>query len=209
MTLDIDETGKVNYCACTIKDGKLVIVFNPKNIGVNISDALGRDSLSQALNAASVAAGDKLSFMAKDSIRKEWEPKVEGIQEKYEMYLGKKLKMEPNFEENYVKCKEESEKKKTQIQDGWERSFGYIIKSYFEGLQFQLDWQKFEDDEMMQEGFFDAVDKETVSLRLVDKLKKSNYCDCVIEDGVLYIQALPSSFGSNVNDACKPLSSLL
>ena len=43
-------------------------------------------------------------------------------------------------------------------------------------------------DEMLSEGFQEAVSKNEVVFRIIDKLKYDNYCECVIEDGILYLQ---------------------
>jgi hypothetical protein len=41
---------------------------------------------------------------------------------------------------------------------------------------------------MLQEGFFDVVSKAEIALRTVGALKKGNYNESVVEDGVLYLQ---------------------
>lgn len=41
---------------------------------------------------------------------------------------------------------------------------------------------------MLQEGFFDVVSKAEIALRTVSVLKKGNYNESVVEDGVLYLQ---------------------
>jgi hypothetical protein len=42
--------------------------------------------------------------------------------------------------------------------------------------------------EMLREGFLEEVSKSTMTFRIVEKLAKGSYCECVLEDGVCYIQ---------------------
>ncbi|RYO84974.1 hypothetical protein DL766_008381 [Monosporascus sp. MC13-8B] len=64
----------------------------------------------------------------------------------------------------------------------------------------QLKWQKSEDDELLQEGFYEAVSKGEIIFRIVDKLVKRLYSEPMIEDRVLYLQitlpAVPSLSGN-------------
>jgi hypothetical protein len=63
------------------------------------------------------------------------------------------------------------------------------IKEYFDGLADWLENNRSGKDDMLQEGFNSAVEYGQISFRLVDQsTMKCSYNDCVIEDGVLYLQ---------------------
>lgn len=171
-----------------MKDGKLRILIAPKGLGTNSNSALNEGNLKKALNDASVSAGNKLSFAAEEGLTKYWYPNSADIEGKISTILGKPVKLDPRLEENFAALKAESEKPGSPLIKHWEGSFGNIVHSYFSLLVGQLEFQKFRGDEMLQEGFFDAVSKATIALRIVDKLNKSNYCESAIEDGVLYLQ---------------------
>lgn len=91
--------------------------------------------------------------------------------------------------ENYAALKSESERPGTTLIKHWENNFGNAVHGYFNGLVSQLESQKFPGGDMLQEGFFDVVSKAEIALRTVSALKKGNYNESVIEDGVLYLQA--------------------
>lgn len=190
LTIEIDPTASFQYCASDIKDGKLRIVVAPKGLGTNVNSALNDDNLKKALNEASVSAGDNLSYAAEEGLRKYWYPKKDEIEAKATGILGQPVKLNPRLEENYAALKAESEKADTKLIKHWEANFGNSIYGYFNGLVFQLEAQKFKGDEMLQEGLFDAVSKAEIALRTVDNLTKGNYCESVIEDGILYLQVI-------------------
>ena len=48
------------------------------------------------------------------------------------------------------------------MREDWDRTLGPATYDYFSGFVSQLEWQKFADDDMMQEGFKDVIDKERV-----------------------------------------------
>ena len=68
------------------------------------------------------------------------------------------------------------------------REWGGTFVSYFEGAEYILKYQKFGEDDMLQEGFNEAVEKGEIAIRIVDKLNAGSYNESVIEDGVLYLQ---------------------
>lgn len=80
-----------------------------------------------------------------------------------------------------------------------------MAREYFDGFVSQLNWQKFEDDDMLQEGFKEAVDKNEVALRIVDKLQQGSYCEAVVEDGILWLQSTPTRWGTNISNAAENL----
>lgn len=202
MTIDLDDAKRFSYCGVDVYEGKLRILFAPGNLGVNIDDALNRDALLRALNDAPPPASDDsaaatLSFAARSDIRKEYEPRAEEIRAQIAEALEKPdIKLTPNFEDTFAKLREESKAKKTEIRGDWDGVLGSFTRLYFEGFASQLRYQKFDEDDMLREGFHEVVEKGEVAFRIVDKLKYESYCECEIEDGVLYLQVrmTPLSF---------------
>jgi hypothetical protein len=206
--MDIDESKKVRYCGVDIHEGALRILFEEKNLAVNIDNALETAKLVNALNEAPAPEGDskKMSVVSRMAIRDEYEPKIEEYRQKAAELVGKEdLKFNPNFEETFEKLKAESQVKKTELRKDWEDAIGRITFEYFVGLADQLRWQKFEDDDLLQEGFQEAVSKNEVVFRIVDKLIASSYCEVVVEDGILYIQSLAKTWGTNCGNAAEKL----
>lgn len=72
--------------------------------------------------------------------------------------------------------------------DSWKGSFGTVHLAYFKGLKYQLGYQGFKDDEMLQEGLAEAIPSKTFKIRIVPKLTKGSYHQVVFEDGVAYLQ---------------------
>lgn len=208
LTMDVDTSAKpVSYCGRQIVDGKLTIIFNANAIGTNSYDALELNGLLAALNAAPNSEKNGLSFAARTAIREDYTPKIGEVQDKINRLLGKEgaMKLEPRFEDAYEKLKAESQVKKTELRDDWERSLGSYVFSYFESVASRLEYEKFEDDDMMQEGFLEAVENGVVAFRIVDKLKYGSYCEVVIEDGVLFVQTTTKTWGSNAYYAAEKL----
>ncbi|KAM0812051.1 hypothetical protein AB5N19_14368 [Seiridium cardinale] len=184
ITMDVDDAKRFNYGGVDVHEGNLRILFAPDNLGVNIDYACEKETLQRALNEAPPAEGssEPLSFATRTGIRQDYDPKIEEIREKIANLIAKSdIKLNPNFKETFfAKLKEESQIKK----DRAPRRLG--------------EWQKFEDDDLLQEGFNEAVDKGEITLRIVDKLKEGSYGECEVEDGVLYLQCTPKTWGTNV-----------
>jgi hypothetical protein len=191
LTMDVDLDKKFSYCGCVVDDRKLVIIFNRDNLGCNSSEALSTKHLLQALNEAPPAEGNtsKISHAARTGIRQEYEPKIEDVRAKIAKMLDKpNFKLEPNWDDTFAKLSAERKRKGNSLDAEWETRLGYYAQSYFEGLEWQMKSQKFDEDDMLQEGFNEAVDKAQVTFRIVDKLKYGSYGEVVVEDGILYIQ---------------------
>jgi hypothetical protein len=192
--LEADERDKkkvCNYTAVVIKDGVLTLLFNPKKLGTNTGDSL--DYLLDALNEASQVPADKadastvLSSGTRLGISKDYTPHIEEVEEKIREITGnEKFILDPNFEEVYTAIRPVASKER----DDWERRMGATTLEYLKGAIYKMEYLKIGTDDMLQEGFNEAVDKGKIVLRVVPKFttKQSNYNECVIEDGVLYIQ---------------------
>lgn len=206
--MDVDTDAKpVSYCGPKIVDGKVVIVFNENELGTNAYEALELKSLLKTLNEAPGSERDGLSFAARTSIREDYTPNVAELLEKVGKQLGKEgaVKFEPGFEEAYAKLKAESQVKKTGLSKDWEGQMGSFIHSYFESVPSHMAWKNFEDDDLLQEGFLEEVSKGVIAFRIVDKLKYDSYCEVVLEDGTLFVQTTPQTWGSNTSDAAQKL----
>ncbi|KAI0381100.1 hypothetical protein F5Y04DRAFT_255746 [Hypomontagnella monticulosa] len=209
LTIDLDDAKRFSYCGADIHEGKLRILFAPGHLGTNIDDALNREVLLKALNEAPApSSGDAvtLSFAARSDIRKEWESKAEEIRAQIAQILDKPdIKINPNFEDTFAKLQEESKSGKGDIRSDWETVLGNFTRLYWEGLANQLKYQKFHEDDLLREGFHEAVETGEITFRIVDKLKYYSYCECEIEGGVLYIQCTPKTWGVNIDDAAQGL----
>lgn len=160
----------------------------PNYLGTNCGDALSE--LPIALNNAEQPAGPDgkppvLGALARLSIAQEYDTEIAQLQAKFDKVLNTPLKLNPNWEANYAKLK--SSKKDSGT---WEKRFGAAAKNYFDGCHNQLTYHKFGEDEMLQEGLLEALEKKEITIRVVDKLTdaKNTYNGCAIEDGVLYIE---------------------
>ncbi|KAI0880933.1 uncharacterized protein GGS22DRAFT_192770 [Annulohypoxylon maeteangense] len=208
ITMDLDDANRVTYCGADVHEGKLRILFAPSRLGTNIDDALSREVLLKALNEAPAPESDgavTLSFAARKGIRDEYENRAEEIRSQIGKILEKPdIKLTPNFEDTFTKLQQES-KADSGFRSDWESILGSFTLFYWEGLINQLKSQKFDQDDLLREGFHEAVEKGEIAFRIVEKLKYSSYCECDIEDGVLYLQCTSKTWGSNIDDAAQGL----
>ena len=100
-------------------------------------------------------------------------------------------------------------KKDIQWQKDWRARIGEWTIRYFEACRDYLLEAGFDDDEMLREGFKDAVENNEIQLRVVDKLVKGTYNEVVIENGVLVIQTLPKWWATNHRDPIRSLVDML
>ncbi|KPM38497.1 hypothetical protein AK830_g8051 [Neonectria ditissima] len=203
ITMDFDEEKTFNYCGCKVTpEGELAIVFASGNLGSNISNALEKSNLTQALNSAPPTS-KPMNHSARVSIFEDYEPKIGAVQEKLNTILGKEIPFVPNFEDVYTKLS-----KSTDVRDDYPTNLGSFVLKYFEAFNDYLTYEKFDSDDMLQEGLVEAIENNAVHFRIVDKLSRS-YNETVIEDGIVYLQTNPANFGTNINDICSGLIDLL
>ncbi len=62
---------------------------------------------------------------------------------------------------------------------------------------------------MLQEGFKEAVETSEISLRIVNKLVKGSYYECVIERGVCYTQTTPKYYTTNIRKTVADIMNFL
>ncbi|KAK0657020.1 hypothetical protein B0T16DRAFT_50502 [Cercophora newfieldiana] len=212
LTLDADESepSRFSYSGADVAEGKLRMLFNPKSLGVNIDYSLQEANLFAALNGAPTEK--PISFQARLSIRSDYEPTIAATQHQLAEILGKsddEIKITPNFEDTFAKLAAYKKTKGSDLRDDWETCLGSFTLKYLEGLVWQMKSQKFNDDEMLQEGFIEAVPSLEFVFRIVDKLKTGTYGEVEISDGKLYIQAPAERWGTNVDYIAEKLIDLL
>lgn len=210
LTMDVDEAGKNTYNGCEVQEGgRLAILFNPKNFGVNVNQSMEEDKVLAALNSAppppGAEDGPKLSLIARTSVRTEYDEKIEPIRAKIAKLLARDdIKLEPNFETIFATLSAPENASKVD-KDNYERQLGFFIREYFDGVAYHMDSQKFGSDEMLQEGFNEAVEKGVIAFRIVDKLSYASYCEVVVEDGTLFVQTTLDRYGVNTNHAAEKI----
>ncbi|KAH6952765.1 hypothetical protein DER45DRAFT_647449 [Fusarium avenaceum] len=203
LTIDVDEKNTVYYCGAKVSSqGELVILFKAGDLGTNTSNALDSNNLSKALNEAP-STTRPMSYVARASIRNDYESNIKDVQEKLNKILGQDITIVPNFEANFEKLKS-----KAGTDSNWEDNFGNFHYLYFDALVSQLQYDKFGEDDMLQEALLEVMEKRAVHFRIVDQTKKS-YNETVIEDGILYLQAPPAEFGTNISHVANDLMNML
>ncbi|KAK7992054.1 hypothetical protein PG996_012931 [Apiospora saccharicola] len=210
LTMDVDEAKRFTYGGVDVDErGALRLLFAPDNLGCNIDYCMERDTLQKALNNAPAAPGASeggISFATRTGIRQDYDPKIEAIRSKVaELLAWPEIKLNPNWEQVFAALKAESQVKKTELREDWQAYMGAMAISYFDGLQSQIQWQKFEDDDLLQEGFRDVVTSGEIKFRIVEKLKEDSYSECEIEDGVLYLQSTAKTWGTNTSYTAQKL----
>lgn len=206
MTLEQTTNPKISYSGCEINGGMLRLVFSGRNLGANISSVC--DELDTAVNDAGVSAnpsgGAALDFNAKHGIKKDYEPRIGDVQAKLQSILGlPMLELHPNFERNFaaIAAYLATAKDSPTYSREWQKRLGSSTLMYFEDLVPALEGQGFATDDMLQEGYQDVADKNEIGLRIVDKLQKATFNECVFENGVMYMQTTPQYWTANIGDA--------
>jgi hypothetical protein len=208
LTMDADdsEPKRFSYCGVDVDEGKLRLLFRPDNLGTNIDHACQQDQLFPALNNAKRGDDKPMNFIVRTFIRDEYDPNVEALRKKIGALTERPdIKLNPNFEETFSKLQAAAKTKGSDVRDDWEQNLGGFTLKYFEGFEWQLKNHKFADDEMVREGFNEAVEKGEVAFRIVDKLAYGSYAEVVIEDGVCYLQTLAEKWGTNIDYAAEKL----
>ena len=177
------DTTKHSYGGLDVKDGALRVVFAEKELGSNVSDS--SEKIAEALKEAPPAPGaSAFNIEARNSVRNKYDPKIEDVRSSIAALVNMPhLKLNPNFEHNASMLAKHPDKNKS-----WDSQIGAATLEYFSGVEGQLQRAGFKGDEMLQEGFQEAVDKGEICFRIVDKLTKGTYNEVIIDNGVLYVQ---------------------
>jgi len=184
LTLAVNEIGDdAPAIDAEVKDGVFRILFSHTRFG--LWQSYLTDHFLKAIEAA---PREGFSLVAKHSIEEDYLPDAEDLAKEFAEILAFDVILDPNFEENYAILNTKEDK-------SWQSTFGQATLAYFqEGLKPEL--QKFKDDEMLQEGFAEAIPSKTIRVRAVKELKSGETNGPVIEEGVLYLQANIDRWGS-------------
>ncbi|KAK3382723.1 hypothetical protein B0T24DRAFT_602357 [Lasiosphaeria ovina] len=207
LTLELEETTppRFSYGGCDVSaDGKLRVLFVDGSLGTNIDYACQEESLFKALNTAPTAAavGKPLSFVARNGIRNDYDAQIGATRAEIAELLGKTadaVTLTPGFEAAFAALEAAAAKKGSDVRDDWQQNLGGFAAKYFAALAYQMKYLKVGEDELVQEGFLEAVSTNEVAFRIVEKLKYDSYCEVDIEDGVLYLQTTAERWGSNID----------
>jgi hypothetical protein len=207
MTLDLEETSppRFSYGGCDVQDGKLRLLFVESNLGTNIDYCCQEDSLTKALNAAP-SNGAPLSYVVRTAIRTDYDPKIGAVRAQIASLLGKPedaVTLNPNFEASFAKLTASAGS--SSVRDDWQTNLADFTFRYFDALAYQLKTLQVGEDELVREGVLEAVSTNEYAFRLVDALKYDSYCECDVEDGVLYLQCTPGNFGTNIDNVAQKL----
>jgi hypothetical protein len=158
-----------------------------------------------------------MSYLARSYIRSEWDAQIGETKSKVQKMLQRKdIVFDPNWEGNFAALTKQAGKRGADLgrfrgfEGSWEREFPDVMRKYFEGLRFNLEKLKFHEDEMLREGFNEAVETGRIAFRIVEEFEdNSDGYGAVIEDGVLYMQVLPDKWDGIPSDASRNILDLL
>jgi len=161
-------------------DGVLKLVFHPNNLGTNINDVAAE--LLTALSSAP-SKEEKLSFVARAAVKNDYDPKIGQVLEKARGLLqNNDFKFEVDFEGLGKALKGGKGGR-----DDWESNLGGFARGYLEGFVDVLEREGFGKDDMLREGFQEAVTENAIGVRVLESIKGS-YNEIVLEDGKAFIQ---------------------
>ncbi|RFU26760.1 hypothetical protein B7463_g9578, partial [Scytalidium lignicola] len=206
ITLQMFDSPKWNYCGCDItSEGVFQLLFKPAMLGTNIDDAAAE--IAKQLSAApQPASAPKLSYAARHSIKTDYTPKIEEVREQAASELqNPDIKFEPDFEELVEKLQD---KKWDRWSEDWQWNIGSGILKYFEAFVDVLKREKFGSDDMLQEGFAEAIDKGVIRFRIIPKLP-SGYNRSLIENGELILETDLDNWRVNIDQIATKLVDLL
>lgn len=169
------------YNGCKVEDGKLCMVFHPNYLGTNVDYVL--EKIADVVSEAPQPDGaPSLSFAARHSVAKDWDPAIGEVLEKARKALkNPELKFEPDFNAMGKMLKGGKD-----VRDDWERNLGNFTVKYYESFVDTLEREKFGEDEMLREGFEEGIPKGIVKMRIVEKM--DGYNGIVLDDGALVMQ---------------------
>ncbi|KUJ08125.1 uncharacterized protein LY89DRAFT_789356 [Mollisia scopiformis] len=199
---------KFSYCGSMVADGQLQLVFNPKQLGSNVSYVA--QDLDKALSEAPQPAGaSPLSYAARHSVKTDYDTKIADMTEKVKKILkNENFKFEPEFDDLGKALKGGK-----GVRDDWETNLGSFAKGYYDSFIDVLEREKFAEDELLREGLEEGAPAGVVKLRVVEKLAggsgANGYNEILIEDGKLVIQTTPANWGTNISYACEKLVDIL
>ncbi|KAJ6591467.1 hypothetical protein DFH09DRAFT_176053 [Mycena vulgaris] len=175
LTLAVNPLGdKGETITSEVKDGVYRILFRHDRLGYNQSWL--DDTMLPAIESA---PREGFSLSAKNSIENDYDGEIDEVRAEINTLVGAEVTLDPNFEEIYKALS-------TLKENDWQARIGATVLGYFKGIKYQLEYQGFKDDDMLQEGLQEVVETKTFKVRVVPKTKST--IETVIEDGVVYIQ---------------------
>lgn len=182
IIVHVDDNQKpTRHTACDVQDGVLRIIFNENAFAMFQSDGL--HELDKALDKASAANG-AVTFIARKSIEKDYEPEIGGVQKEIgEILAMPDIKLVPNFEENAKMLAAHSGK-------DWQPNFGRQTLAIFKQTAEGLKKAKFHEDDMLQEALGEALEKKEIQLKVVQKDKfktRESWSEVILQDGAVVL----------------------
>ncbi|OAR03015.1 hypothetical protein LLEC1_06071 [Akanthomyces lecanii] len=196
LIMDIDVDKKISYCGAGITpSGQLAILWQQGSLASNIDDVFNERKLTTALNEV---PSEGIGYETRLDIKQNYDADIGEVNTQNNTILKKDYTLEPGFEAAYAKL--------SGTKANFKENLGSFVYYYYNALAKTLVRQKFDSDDMLQEGFNEAVESGKIAFRIVDASKMTqSYGEVVIEDGVLYIQTSPDSYGSNIDDVADKL----
>ncbi|KAJ4159795.1 uncharacterized protein LMH87_007737 [Akanthomyces muscarius] len=196
LVMDIDVDNKISYCGAGItSSGQLAILWQEGNLASNIDDVFNEKKITTALNEV---PSEGMGYETRLDIKKNYEADIGEVNTQINTILKKDYTLEPGFEAAYAKL--------SGTKANFKENLGSFVYYYYNALAKALVRHKFDADDMLQEGFNEAVESGKIAFRIVDASQmKQSSSEVVIEDGVLYIQTSPDSYGSNIDNVADKL----
>lgn len=129
-------------------------MFKKEYLGTNVSEAAR--NLHLAVNAAGIAtagadASASLDFNAKQSIKQQFQPKIDEFESKAQKIMAMpSLKFKVDFPALFAKLAAHSA---DDLPRDWQQRIGQDALTYFEGFVNAIEYQMFAYDEMLQGDF--------------------------------------------------------
>ena len=218
ITLEPTFDDKVRYIDTDFLEGRWRLLFRDINFGINTQST--GENLDAVLNAASKTGGasgrPEMSLIAKKGIRDGYDSQVAPVLARAHKLLNNPgLAFDPNWEANYAALAafdatldREEHEDNSKLRNDWEDTLGPGTLAYFQGFVSQLEWKKFNKDDMMQEAFSEAVSSNSVAFIVTKDITRLRN-DCTIEDGILKIRTNELNWWANPSDACDKLDELM
>jgi hypothetical protein len=200
----------ISYSDCSVKDGTFEINYDPKRPGTNCDYAC-REMPKRFDEALFARSPDTLPMIAKRSIREDYDSaKASILKSTKEELLGADITFVADYDAIWKTIVAGKKVDKSLVPQDKAGNFGGAIKGYFEGFVWQLK-NNFKQDDMMVEGFTEAVTTSQVRLEVAPQgtALKDTYSEIQIVDGVFVLRTVPSYFGTNVDYVARGIVDLL
>ena len=160
---------------------------------------------------AGAGGGFVLSLAARNDIRENYDVGAAELESKLRTWLkAPTLKFVPNFEANFAKLKSfQPSDPDDPFRKDWESKIGTASYWYYHGFVSRMEGEGFKNDKMLQEGFKDVVEKNEISLKVLESLPGGKNNDIVVEEGVLCMRTTLEKWSINTETAAADLMSLL